>query len=81
MPWLKGLLAAFISGAAGGILLMLKDPHHFNLAQAQEMVWPCIGFGLVGLALYLVKSPLTTEKEKVENEVSQKALQRYKDWN
>lgn len=77
MAWLKGVLAAFIAGVAGGILLMLKDPHHFNLMQAQEMFWPCIGFGLVGMALYMVKSPFTVEKEKKEDALSQEALSRY----
>lgn len=65
--WLRGMLAATISGAAGGVLTGLAaigiDPQHFNLG---------VGFGhtmkiavaaaainaIIGVAAYLQKSPL-----------------------
>ncbi len=65
--WLKGLLAAAISGAAGGVLTGFAaagiDPQHFNL---QAGVGATFRIGLaaalinavIGVAAYLQKSPL-----------------------
>jgi len=65
--WLKGLLAAAISGAAGGVLTSLAavgiDPQHFNL-QAGSAATIRIGAAaalinaVIGVAAYLQKSPL-----------------------
>lgn len=68
--WVKGLLAAAISGAAGGLLTGLAavgiDPQHFNLqagigatfriAAAAAMI-----NAVIGVAAYLQKSPLPSE--------------------
>ena len=65
--WIKGLLAAAISGASGGILTGLAavgiDPTHFNL---QTGISSTVRIGLaaaainaiIGVAAYLQKSPL-----------------------
>ncbi len=65
--WLKGILAAAITGAAGGILTGLAavgiDPQHFNL---QSGAGATLRIGLaaslinsvIGVAAYLQKSPL-----------------------
>ena len=65
--WLKGLLAAAISGGSGGILTGLAavgiDPNHFNL---QSGIGSTLRIGLaaavinaiIGVAAYLQKSPL-----------------------
>ena len=65
--WLKGLLAAAISGAAGGVLTGLAalgiDPQHFNL-QAGAGATMRIGVAaalinaVIGVAAFLQKSPL-----------------------
>jgi hypothetical protein len=65
--WLKGILAAAISGAAGGVLTGLAavgiDPQHFNL-QAGASATLRIGAAaalinaVIGVAAYLQKSPL-----------------------
>jgi len=65
--WLKGLIAAAISGAAGGVLTGFAavgiDPAHFNL-QAGIGATLRIGMaaslinGVIGVAAYLQKSPL-----------------------
>ena len=65
--WLKGLIAAAISGAAGGVLTGLAavgiDPQHFNL-QAGAGATLRIGAAaalinaVIGVAAYLQKSPL-----------------------
>ena len=65
--WLKGLLAAAISGAAGGVLTGFAavgiDPQHFNL-QAGMAATLHIGEAaalinaIIGVAAYLQKSPL-----------------------
>jgi hypothetical protein len=65
--WLRGVLAAAISGAAGGVLTGFAalgiDPQHFNLqsgvgatfhiAEAAALV-----NAVIGVAAYLQKSPL-----------------------
>jgi hypothetical protein len=68
--WLKGLLAAAISGAAGGVLTGLAavgiDPQHFNL---QAGIGSTMRIGLAaavinsvtGVAAYLHKSPLPSD--------------------
>ena len=65
--WLKGMLAAAISGGAGGVLTGLAavgiDPQHFNL-QAGAGATLRIGAAaalinaVIGVAAYLQKSPL-----------------------
>jgi hypothetical protein len=65
--WLKGILAAAISGGAGGVLTGVAavgiDPQHFNL-QAGIGATMCIAAAaalinaVIGVAAYLQKSPL-----------------------
>jgi hypothetical protein len=65
--WLRGVLAAAISGAAGGVLTGFAavgiDPQHFNL-QAGMNATLHIGEAaalinaIIGVAAYLQKSPL-----------------------
>jgi hypothetical protein len=68
--WLKGMLAAGISGASGGIMTGLAavgiDPAHFNL---QAGIGATVRIGaaaalinaVIGVAAYLQKSPLPEE--------------------
>lgn len=64
--WLRGLLAAAISGAAGGILTGLASigisPEHFNLQDPRLLLKVAIAAALVnalvGVAGYLQRSPL-----------------------
>jgi hypothetical protein len=68
--WLKGLLAAAISGGAGGVLTGFAavgiDPQHFNL---QSGIGATLRIGMaaalinavIGVAAYLQKSPLPSE--------------------
>jgi hypothetical protein len=68
--WLKGIVAAGISGAAGGVMTGLAavgiDPAHFNL-QAGMGATVRIGMAaalinaVIGVAAYLQKSPLPDE--------------------
>ncbi|MGA2299277.1 MAG: hypothetical protein ABSG77_01130 [Candidatus Acidiferrum sp.] len=68
--WLKGIMAAGISGAAGGVMTGLAavgiDPAHFNL-QAGMGATVRIGMAaalinaVIGVAAYLQKSPLPDE--------------------
>jgi len=68
--WVKGIVAAAISGAAGGVMTGLAavgiDPAHFNL-QAGLGATARIGFAaalinaVIGVAAYLQKSPLPDE--------------------
>ena len=65
--WLKGLLAAAISGAAGGLLTGLAavgiDPQHFNLQSGMGTTFRIAAAAalinaVIGVAAYLQKSPL-----------------------
>lgn len=65
--WVKGIFAAAISGAAGGILTGLAavgiDPQHFNLnsgfsATLKIAVAAAAINSIIGVAAYLQKSPL-----------------------
>lgn len=68
--WLRGLAAATISGAAGGVLTGLAavgiDPQHFNLGMGLHATFK-IGAAaalinaIIGVAAYLQKSPLPDE--------------------
>jgi len=65
--WLKGMLAAGISGAAGGVMTGLAavgiDPVHFNLqagmsATARIAAAAALINAVIGVAAFLQKSPL-----------------------
>jgi hypothetical protein len=65
--WLKGILAAAISGGAGGILTGFAavgiDPQHFNLqagigATLRIAAAAALINAVIGIAAYLQKSPL-----------------------
>jgi hypothetical protein len=65
--WLKGILAAAISGAAGGVLTGFAavgiDPQHFNLQAGMGATLRIAGAAalinaVIGVAAYLQKSPL-----------------------
>ena len=65
--WLKGIVAAGVSGAAGGVMTGLAavgiDPQHFNLAAeigATLRIGAAAGLinAVIGVAAYLQKSPL-----------------------
>ncbi|HYL62239.1 MAG TPA: hypothetical protein VE077_06420 [Candidatus Methylomirabilis sp.] len=65
--WLRGLLAAAVSGGAGGILTGFAavgiDPQHFNLqtgmgATLRIAAAAALINGVIGVAAYLQKSPL-----------------------
>lgn len=67
--WLKGLLAAAISGGAGGVLTGFAavgiDPQHFNLqtgiGATLRIAAAAVINAVIGVAAYLQKSPLPTE--------------------
>lgn len=68
--WLKGMLAAAISGAAGGVMTGLAavgiDPQHFNLQSGMAAtlrigVAAALINAVIGVAAYLQKSPLPQE--------------------
>jgi len=68
--WLRGIIAAAISGAAGGVLTGFAavgiDPQHFNLqagigATLRIAAAAALINAVIGVAAYLQKSPLPTE--------------------
>jgi hypothetical protein len=68
--WLKGIMAAAISGAAGGVLTGLAavgiDPQHFNFragigATLRIGAAAALINAVIGVAAYLQKSPLPDE--------------------
>ncbi len=68
--WLKGIAAAAISGAAGGVLTGLAavgiDPQHFNFragigATFRIAAAAALINAVIGVAAYLQKSPIPDE--------------------
>lgn len=57
--WFSTLLATFISGASGAVIVVVVDPIAFNFQeQWLKTLEVAAAFGLVGVANYLKKSPL-----------------------
>ncbi len=68
--WLRGIIAAAISGGAGGVLTGLAavgiEPQHFNLqagmgATLRIAAAAALINAVIGVAAYLQKSPLPEE--------------------
>jgi hypothetical protein len=68
--WIKGIVAAAISGGAGGVLTGLAavgiDPQHFNLqtglgATLRIATTAALINAVIGVAAYLQKSPLPND--------------------
>jgi hypothetical protein len=68
--WLKGILAAAISGGAGGVLTGFAavgiDPQHFNLQSGMGATMrigaaAALINAIIGVAAYLQKSPLPND--------------------
>lgn len=69
--WFKGLVAALVSGASGGVLTALGSmgirPDVFNLTQGLHATLAMMGVGalinaIIGVAGYLQKSPVPPDK-------------------
>jgi hypothetical protein len=57
--WLHGLIAAFISSAAGSTAVMVIDPLDFNLgAGLKKLGAVALVMGLIGLFAYLKEHPV-----------------------
>ena len=74
--WLRGMLAAVISGAANGAITGFAaigiDPTHFNLAAGFAHTLSLAGVsavmsGIIGVAAYLKQSPLPGDCTSAEN--------------
>jgi hypothetical protein len=75
--WLRGMLAAAISGASGGVMTGLAavgiDPAHFNLQQGIGATAKIGGAAalinaVIGVAAYLQKSPLPEQAQAKASE-------------
>jgi hypothetical protein len=69
--WLKGIVAAGISGGANGVITGFAavgiDPAHFNLRAGLRATLAIAGVsalmsGIIGIAAYLKQSPLPKEQ-------------------
>jgi uncharacterized integral membrane protein len=57
--WVKGLVSAAISAAAGSAALVIVDPATFNLQEGlSQLVTVAVSMSIVAVANYLTKSPL-----------------------
>jgi hypothetical protein len=62
--WGKGLVAAFIGGAANSVSVMIVDPVAFNLNEGVSKVGTvALVSGVVSAALYLKQSPIPEIKK------------------
>ncbi|MGB2633232.1 MAG: hypothetical protein WAM58_04780 [Candidatus Acidiferrum sp.] len=80
--WMRGMFAAGISGASGGMMTGLAavgiDPAHFNLQAGVGATGKIAGAAaminaVIGVAAYLQKSPLP-EREKVEEREEERRI-------
>jgi hypothetical protein len=57
--WGRGLVAAFIAGAASGSMATVVDPTHFNLFHGGATAFAELfgGSGVIGALLYLKEHP------------------------
>lgn len=62
-PWIKGLVAAVISGAASAIVLVIVDPVTFPLSDLSRVGTAAVVSGVVAGAAYLQKSPFPQDKD------------------
>lgn len=59
LPWLKGLVAAFIGASAQTITLIVVDPVAFNLGnQWKKTLTAALVAGALATTSYLAKSPI-----------------------
>lgn len=66
LPWLKGLIAAFISAAANSLTAAVVAPESFNFgSQWKHTATLALVGGIVSAAAYLKQSPLP-ETQKIE---------------
>jgi hypothetical protein len=57
--WLHGLTAAFITGAANSVAVVIIDPVAFNFGeQWKKTLGVAVVSGCIGAAAYLQRSPL-----------------------
>jgi hypothetical protein len=57
--WLKGLIAAFIGGAANAVTNIIVAPETFNLnSGAGKLSQAALASGIFAMCFYLKKSPL-----------------------
>lgn len=57
--WAKGILGAFIGGAANGITAMIVDPQQFNFGEGwKKLGTMALVSAIVSTAMYLKASPL-----------------------
>jgi hypothetical protein len=59
--WVKGLIAALITGAANAVLLVVVDPVTFPLSDLSRVGTAALTSAVVATAAYLAKSPIPTE--------------------
>jgi hypothetical protein len=62
--WVKGLIAAFIGGAANSFSAWIIAPDVFNFNDLHKLSELAIASGIISAALYLTKSPLPKLQEE-----------------
>lgn len=71
-PWLYGLVAAFIGGAAIGVPVIIVDPEHFNFHGGLKALGAiALAGGILAAAAFLTKSPLPQPWNGIERRNSQ----------
>lgn len=61
--WFRGLIAAAINSAAGGVAIVVVDPHTFG--DWHQLVKVCAVLAITGAALYLKQHPLPEDDDHV----------------
>lgn len=61
--WFRGLIAAAINSAAGGVTLVVIDPHTFG--DWTKLAQVCGVLAVTGAALYLKQHPLPADDDHI----------------
>jgi hypothetical protein len=60
--WLKGLIAAIISGVSSAVVVVIVDPHTFG--EWEKLGKIALAQAALGAAAYLKRSPLPEKEDK-----------------
>lgn len=63
--WVRGLLSAFFSGAAGAIGTMVVDPGDFNFQEPGKLLIVSGWSAAIGVVNFLARSPLPDDDEPI----------------
>lgn len=65
--WLRGLIAAIVSGASSAVSAMVVDPTAFNTSDLSKLGKVALASAIIGAVFYLKQSPIPPEDATVNS--------------